>query len=256
MQIWSSCRVFNAGRAIFAHGRHMMSKQDKLKQTAAIAAAREIESGMRLGLGTGSTMSFVLDEIARRIREERIIVVGIPTSTRTELRARQLGIPLTNFAETEALDLAIDGADELLQGPLTLIKGLGGALVRERIVAAAAQRFLVVVDHSKVVDRFASRAPVPVEVIAFGHQCVKRRIAELGMRPMLRIADDGAPVLTEGGNLLYDCYDIDAAVEPAALGEQLRRLIGVIDCGIFIGMATEAIVGDSRTAIRHLRRES
>ena len=230
----------------------MTQEQDALKRAAAVAAVAEIESGMKLGLGTGSTTAFALDEIARRIREEGLQIVGIPTSIRTEARARQLGIPLTDFAATDALDLAIDGADEVLPGSLTLIKGLGGALLRERIVAAAARRFIVIVDGSKVGDRFSSRAPVPVEVVPFGHELVASRLARLGLRPVLRLDGNGAPVLTDGGNLLYDCHDIVAGTDPAALADHIRLLVGVIDSGIFVGMATEAIVARSPTQIERL----
>src|SRR5580658_7904506 len=119
---------------------------------------------------------------------------------------RVLGSDANHLAETDSLDLAIDGADEVLPGSLTLIKGHGGALLRERIVAAAARRFVVIVDRSKVADRFASSVPVPVEVVPFGHEATRRRLAKLGPRPVLRIDSSGAPVITDGGNLLYDCY--------------------------------------------------
>lgn len=233
----------------------MISGQDALKRAAAIAAVAEVQTGMKLGLGTGTTMDFALDEIARRIREEGLRIVGIPTSLRTERKARTLGIPLTGFAEIETLDLAIDGADELLPNSLTLIKGLGGALLRERIVAAAARRFLVVVDHSKVAERFAHRAPVPVEVIPFGHESTARRLVRLGLRPVLRVDGDGAPVTSDNGNLLYDCRDVDANTEPATLATRLRQTVGVVDSGIFVGMATEAIIAHSPTAIRSIKYE-
>ena len=231
----------------------MIFERDPLKRAAAIVAVAEIESGMKLGLGTGSTVAFALDEIARRIREEGLRVAGIPTSLRTEARARQLGIPLTSFAETEILDLAIDGADELLPGSLTLIKGLGGALLRERIVAASARRFLVVVDGSKIAERFASRAPVPIEVAPFGHEATARRLAKLGLRPVLRVSGNGTPVTTDGGNLLYDGHDVDAGTNPAALAVALRQTVGVIDSGIFVHLATEAIVAHSPTVICRLK---
>ena len=234
----------------------MTSEQDALKRAAAVAAVALVESGMKLGLGSGTTMAFALDEIARRIREEGLRIVGIPSSLRTEARARQLEIPLTTFAETEALDLAIDGADELLPGSLTLIKGGGGALLRERVVAAAARRFLVIVDHSKIAERFASRAPVPVEIVPFGHELVKRRLAKLGLRPILRVDDAGAPVVTDSGNLLFDCHDVAVGTDPASLAARLRETVGVIDSGIFVGMATEAIVAHSPTELRRLRPES
>jgi ribose 5-phosphate isomerase A len=230
----------------------MMTEQDTLKRMAALVAVSRVEDGMTLGLGSGTTIAFALDEIARRIREEGLRVTGIPTSSRTEARARELNIPLTGFADVETLDLAIDGADEVLPGSLTLIKGHGGALLRERIVAAAARRFVVIVDRSKVADRFASSMPVPVEVVPFGHEATARRLAKLGPRPVLRVDSSGAPVITDGGNLLYDCYDVDAGMDPAALAGELRQTVGVIDSGIFIGMASEAIVAHSPTLIGRL----
>jgi len=231
----------------------MTAEQNILKHAAATAAVAEVDNGMKLGLGTGSTMAFALDELARRIRDEGLRVAGIPTSVRTEARARQLGIPLTDFAATDTLDLAIDGADELLPGSFTLIKGLGGALLRERIVAAAARRFLVIVDQSKVAEHFATRAPVPVEVVPFGHEATARRLARLALRPVLRVDGAGAPAITDGGNLLYDCHDVDPDADPATLAAQLRQTVGVIDSGIFVGMATEAIIAQSPTEIRRLR---
>ncbi|HUK09517.1 MAG TPA: ribose 5-phosphate isomerase A [Stellaceae bacterium] len=233
----------------------MKSESDTRKRAAAIAAVAEVESGMKLGLGTGSTMAFALDELARRIQQEGLRVVGIPTSSRTEARARQLGIPLTDFAETETLDLAIDGADELLPGSLTLIKGLGGALLRERIVAAAARRFVVVVDSSKLARQFATRAPVPVEVVPFGHEATARRLTKFRLRPVLRADVNRVPISTDGGNLIYDCHDVDPGTDPAALAVELRQIVGVIDSGIFVGMATEAIVAHSATTIRRLKPE-
>jgi ribose 5-phosphate isomerase A len=231
----------------------MTVEQNELKRAAALAAVAEIESGMKLGLGTGSTAAFALDEIARRIREEGLKVAGIPTSLRTEARARQLGIPLITFAETQELDLVIDGADEVVPGSLTLIKGLGGALLRERIVAAAGRRFTVIVDRSKIAARFASHVPVPIEVVPFGHEIMARRLVKLGFHPVLRVDAHGAPATTDGGNLLYDLHDVEAGTDPATFAATLRRTVGVIDSGIFLGLTTEVIVAHSPTDIRRLR---
>lgn len=233
----------------------MMSERDRMKRAAAVTAVAGVYCGMKLGLGSGSTMGFALDEIARRIREEGLRVACIPTSRATEARAQQLGIPLTTFAETESLDLALDGADELLPRTLTLIKGRGGALLQERIVAAAARRFVVIVDGSKITDRFASLAAVPIEVVPFGHQSTARRLAKLGLRPVLRVDGDSDPVTTDGGNLLYDAHDVDTGTDPEALAAALRQTVGVIDSGIFIRMATEAIAAESPTVIRRLKPE-
>jgi ribose 5-phosphate isomerase len=154
----------------------MMAERDRLTRAATVA---EVRSGMRLGLGTGGTVGFALQELARRIRKEVLWVAGIPTSRRAEAAAQRLGIPLMDFSETDALDLAIDGADELLPGPLTLIKGHGGALLRERIVAAIARRFLAILDSFKIADRFGGCAPVPVEVVPFCRNSERRSSAML-----------------------------------------------------------------------------
>lgn len=233
----------------------MISERDSLKRAAAIAAVTELQSGMKVGLGSGTTMVFALEEIARRIRVDGLRIACIPTSVRTEVQARKLGIELIGFADTKTLDIAIDGADELLPGRLTLIKGRGGALLRERIVAAAARRFLVVVDGSKVAERFASRAPVPVEVVTFGHEMTACRLAKLGLSPVLRVDDDKVPIRTDGGNLLYDCYGVAADQDPAALEAALRRTVGVIDSGIFVDMATDAVIAQESTVIRRLHSE-
>lgn len=231
----------------------MSFDREILKRTAAVAAVAEVRNGMALGLGTGSTMAFALDELARRIRIEGLRVACVPTSARTELRARELDIPLISFAEIEMLDLAIDGADELLPQTLTLIKGRGGALLRERIVAAVARQLLIIVDRTKVAEQFASLAPVPVEVVPFGHETTARRIAQLGLRPILRV-EGGTPVVTDGFNLLYDCCGVAPGTDPEALETQLRRVIGVVDSGIFVGMATSALIGETPTSVRRLRR--
>ncbi|HMK67273.1 MAG TPA: ribose 5-phosphate isomerase A [Stellaceae bacterium] len=234
----------------------MSADQDELKRAAAVAAVAELQSGMRIGLGTGTTMSFALDEVARRVHQEGLRIAGIPTSSRTEARARELGIPLTGFVETESLDIAIDGADELLPDTLTLIKGRGGALLRERIVAAAARRFLIAIDQSKVALRFATRAPVPVEVVPFGHEATARRLSRLGLRPVLRVDSEKKPVTTDSGNLLYDCHDVEAGTDPATLADDLRRTVGVVDSGIFVGLATEAFVAEAPAVVRRIRPQN
>jgi ribose 5-phosphate isomerase A len=234
----------------------MMQNLDALKRAVAIAAVAEIQNGMKLGLGTGTTMAFALDELARRIASEGLRVSCITTSKRTEVEARHLGIPLIRFAETHQLDLAIDGADELVPETLTLIKGRGGALLHERIVAAAASRFLVIVDHSKLAARFAERVPVPVEVVAFGHESTANRLAGLGLRPILRVDKDRRPMETDSGNLLYDCHGVVAGTDPTVLADRLRRTIGVVDTGIFVGMATDAFVARTPNDVRRLRRQT
>src|SRR5438067_9355229 len=145
----------------------MSPNRDQLRRAAAMRAIEEVEDGMVLGLGTGSTAAFVVEGLARRVAAG-LRVVGIPTSERTAAQARRLGVPIATFAEYQTLDLTIDGADEVELGTLNLIKGLGGALLREKIVAAASRLLVIVVDQEKVVERLAEHTPVPVDVNLFG----------------------------------------------------------------------------------------
>jgi len=212
-----------------------------LKRLAAEAAVAMVEDGMLLGLGTGSTMTFALEALAARIAQG-LRVTGVPTSDRTAALARQLGIPLTDFAAHQRLDLAIDGADEVERGTLHLIKGMGGALLYEKIVAAASGRFVVVADGGKLVDRLGERSPLPVEIIPFGHEVTLRRLAEAGLEPTLRRTAAGTPYQTDGGHHIADCRTGPIA-DPAALDRSLRSMAGVVDTGLFIGMTDRAIIG-------------
>jgi len=184
---------------------------------------------MIVGLGTGTTGEFVLLALARRIREG-LRMTGVPTSERTAARARDLGIPLTEL--TRPIDIAIDGADEVTHGTLHLIKGRGGALTREKLVAQAAARFLVVVDQTKMVDRLGA-APVPVEVIPFGWQDTARRIGAQFKR---------RDFITDNGNYILDCA-FGPIESPESLASRLDGLTGVVEHGLFIGMASEVHVG-------------
>jgi ribose 5-phosphate isomerase A len=194
---------------------------------------------MVLGLGSGSTAELALHALAARVATG-LRVSGVPTSERTAALARRLGVPLTDFAAHQRLDLAIDGADEVEPSSLALIKGRGGALLREKIVAAASRRMLVVVDDSKLVPRLG-RGVVPVEIVAFGWQTTLARLEAAGMQPVLRRTLDGAPFLTDGGNHIADCSPgpIDDA---AALDRQLHAIIGVAGTGLFLGLAQRVIV--------------
>jgi ribose 5-phosphate isomerase A len=184
---------------------------------------------MTVGLGTGTTGEFVLLALARRI-QEGLRITGIPTSERTAARARDLGIPLTEL--TGPIDIAIDGADEVTRGTLHLIKGRGGALTREKIVAQAAARFLVVVDQTKMVD-VLGQVPVPVEVIPFGWQATARRIGATFQR---------RDFVTDNSNYILDCA-FGPIESPDSLASRLDRITGVVEHGLFIGMATEVHVG-------------
>lgn len=211
-----------------------------MKRAAAERAVAEIQPGMAVGLGSGSTA-----EIAVALLGERVLaglaVVGLPTSERTRALAEKFGIPLVGFDTHPRLDLVIDGADQVERGTLNLIKGLGGALLREKIVAASARRMIVMVDDSKLVPRLGGRTPLPVEIAAFGWPSTMERLQDAGYRPTLRRID-GLPFVTDGGNHIADCAiaSIDA---PNRLETELHALPGVMETGLFIGMASKVIVG-------------
>src|SRR5271156_1088348 len=160
-----------------------LSQQDKWKKEAGDAAAMLVEDGMVVGLGTGSTARFAIAAIGRRMAEEGLRIVGIPTSDRTADQARTEKIPLTTFAEHSQIDLTIDGADEVLPGPLYLIKGHGGALLREKIVASASKRMAVIADETKIVERLGSLVSVPVEVVPYGWQATQKKLTQLECKP-------------------------------------------------------------------------
>jgi ribose 5-phosphate isomerase A len=216
---------------------------DTLKRAAAEAAVRLVECGMVVGLGTGSTAAFAVAALARRHREG-LRFVGIPTSERTGVQATAAGIPLTSFAVDKSIDLTIDGADEVERDTLNLIKGLGGALLREKIVAAASRRLVIIVDGSKLVDRLGSRVPVPVEVTAFGMEPTRAALEALGATAHTRLSPAGEPFVTDGGNRILDCR-FGPIIEPARLEERIGRIVGVVESGLFIGRAEEVFVADA-----------
>jgi ribose 5-phosphate isomerase A len=213
--------------------------RDHLKQAAARRAVEYVENGMVVGLGTGSTAAFVVEELASRVKDG-LEVIAIPTSEHTAALARGLGIPLASFAEQRRIDLAIDGADEVERTTLNLIKGRGGALLREKIVAAASRRFIVVVDQEKLVDRLGEHAPVPVEIVQFGWQATAAALAELGAEPELRQNGCEACV-TDGGNFILDCHfgPIDDAPQ---LERLIKMTVGVVESGLFIGRSSAVVV--------------
>ena len=226
------------------------SDRDRQKQAAAEAAAALVEDGMFVGLGTGSTAAFAIAALGRRMREGLRIAAAIATSERSDKQARELGIPMTSFAERQRLDLTLDGADEVARGTLHLIKGHGGALLREKIVASASARLVIIADDSKLVDRLGTF--VPVEVVPFGWQTTQRRLETLGATVKLRLAGDGKVFVTDGGNLTLDC-GFGTIADPAALERSIRTLVGVIDCGLFVGLATQVILAGA-SEVRHLTR--
>ena len=217
--------------------------RDPLKRAAAERAVEFVETGMVLGLGTGSTAAFVIEALARRIARG-LSVVAIPTSEHTAEMARRLGIPLATFGEHRRIDLAIDGADEVERGTLNLIKGHGGALLREKIVAAASGRFIVVVDDEKLVDRLGERFPIPVEIVQFGWQATAAALEKLGTRPELR-QTDGRAFVTDGGNFILDC-PFGPIAEPRQLEQAINMTVGVVESGLFLGRSTAVVVASAQ----------
>lgn len=203
----------------------------------------EVEDGMLLGLGTGSTVAHFLKLLAHRLRDGSLKDVrGVPTSVRTATEAHSLEIPLTNLDDEPILDLAVDGADEV-SPELDLIKGLGGALLREKVVAQAANRLLIVVDEAKLVKRLGIRAPVPVEVLPFAAAPIRRFAEGLGAEVTVRTEEPDTPYVTDNGNFVLDCRFEGGLGDPPGLDRRLRERAGVVETGLFLGMAETALVG-------------
>jgi ribose 5-phosphate isomerase A len=216
--------------------------RDALKRAAAEAAVELVKDDMVVGLGTGSTAYFAVEALARRHRQG-LRFVGIPTSERTAAQAAAAGIPLTSFAAHRLIDLTIDGADEVERGTLNLIKGLGGALLHEKIVAANSQQLAVIVDGEKLVDRLGMRTPIPVEVVPFGLEATQAVLEALGSTARLRLSPEGAAFITDSGNHILDC-NFGTIADPARLEERIRRVVGVVECGLFIGRADPVFIAD------------
>jgi ribose 5-phosphate isomerase A len=215
---------------------------DPAKRASGEAAAALVQNGMLVGLGTGSTAFFVVAALGRRVRDEGLRITGVPTSDATAAQARGLGIPLTE-PTAQAIDLAIDGADEIEEDTLRLIKGLGGALLREKIVAQLAHRFVIIGDSSKIVKTLGERAPLPVEVVRYGHAATEHRIGVLGGAPKLRLGKDGAPFITDGGNVIYDCPGFAPIRDPFTLQRDLKSIAGVVETGLFLTGVEQALIG-------------
>jgi ribose 5-phosphate isomerase A len=226
----------------------------QLKQKAGWYAVDFVESGMVLGLGHGSTAVFAVRCIAQLLREGRLRdVLGVPCSRQVEAEARKLGIPLTTLDQHPTVDLTIDGADEV-DPDLNLIKGGGGALLREKIVAQASRREIIVVDESKLSPALGTHWPVPVEVIPFGWCVQSAYLESLGARPTLRLREDGTPFKTDQGNLILDCH-FGPISDPVHLAARLNERAGIVEHGLFLGLATDVIVASGQE-IRHLKGES
>jgi ribose 5-phosphate isomerase A len=226
-----------------------MKEMDELKRQAAIAALDDIREGMVVGLGTGSTANHFIRELGDRVKKG-LRIVAIPTSAASEKLAQEVGVPLTSFEHFEHIDVTVDGADEVSSG-LDLIKGLGGALVREKIVAHASRRLVIVVDESKLVDKLGRKTPIPVEVIPFAVHSVRGQLLRWSGEPKIR-QKDGKPFVSDNGNLILDWYHgiID---QPQILEKQLKAITGVVDSGLF-AQVTDSVIVATASGIHHLHR--
>jgi ribose 5-phosphate isomerase A len=230
-----------------------MTTQDELKQEAAFRAVEFIESDMVVGLGTGSTTRFAVERIAERIKAGELKnIVGIPSSVQTGNLAQQLAIPLAGLDEQSQINVTIDGADEV-DPDLNLIKGGGGALLREKVLAQASRQNIIIVDDSKLSPQLGTNWALPVEVIPFAREAEKNFLKSLGASVTLRIRDDGSPFQTDQNNLI-----LDAGFGPIAdlqkLAGQLNERAGIIEHGLFLSLANDVIVA-AQEGIRHLSRK-
>ena len=220
------------------------SELDRLKAAAAKAAAELVEDSLIVGLGSGSTASIAVNILGQRVAEG-LRIIGIPTSKQTERDARRLGIPLSTLAEQKHVDVTIDGADEVEIGTLNLLKGRGGALLREKIIASVSRQLIVVVDETKLVDRLGVQGSVAVEVVRFGWDATATRLQSIGAKIARRTTSQGEPFITDDGHYILDCA-FGAIDNAEQLQRQLDGTVGVVEHGLFLEMAPRIIVGGSR----------
>jgi len=223
---------------------------DDEKQLVARASLQFVRNGETVGLGSGSTATYAVRFLGERV-QAGLKIVGIPTSNQTKELATSLGIPLSSLDKTTEIDVTIDGADEV-DAQLSLIKGGGGALLHEKIVASASRRLVIIADSSKQVAKLG-KFPVPLEVITFAQPLVRRKVEALGALVKLRLNADGAPFLTDEGHHILDCH-FSAIPDVPALARQLSDMPGIVEHGLFVGMATTVLVGKGKEIIE-LRRE-
>ncbi|NKB70545.1 MAG: ribose-5-phosphate isomerase RpiA [Candidatus Latescibacteria bacterium] len=222
------------------------------KEAAGRAAAAHVHSGMVVGLGTGSTAYFAIQALGERVAAG-LAIKSLPTSEASASQARDLGIELVTLEQCPVIDLTIDGADEI-DPNLDLIKGLGGALLREKIVAEASTRQIIIADDSKVVDKLGNQAPLPVEVIPFAWPLVQTRLSEWGLQVERRLDADGQPFTTDEGNCILDARFPHGIDDPAATDQQLNSIPGVVENGLFVGRTDLVLIGRDDGTCRQLDR--
>jgi len=222
------------------------------KERAAESAAELVKNGMVIGLGSGSTAEIAIRILGEKVKNG-VQITAVPTSRKSEMLAHALGIRLATLEDYPALDLTIDGADEVELGSLNLIKGRGGALLREKIVASSSRQLIIVVDESKIVNKLGSHGEVPVEIVSFGWQSTAHRLEKLGWKPMLRSGPGGAPFVTDGGHFILDC-SFEKGISIQSRAARLHDTVGVVEHGMFLGMTTEVHVGGTNS-VRVLRKD-
>ena len=221
-----------------------------LKEMAAREAVKYVEDGMVVGLGSGSTANKAIQLIGQKVKEEGIEIIGVPTSISSDLLGRAVGIHIGELDDHAQVDLTIDGADEF-DPKLNLVKGLGGALVREKIVASSSSVELIVVDSSKEVEFLCQKAPLPVEIVRYSYKSTIRKLAALGCAPELRMADD-RPFVSDNGNYIVHCK-FERIEDPREMEATIALVPGVVDSGLFVDLASKVIVA-SEDGIRILER--
>jgi len=231
-----------------------MAWRESAKKRVAVEAVKLVRNGYVLGIGAGSTVTYAVREIGRRIKEERIRVMAVPSSNQTLQLAKECGIPLTTLDEHPSLDMDIDGADQI-DKDLNLIKGMGGALTKEKIVASVSKAFVIVADETKLTDVLGRNQPLPVEVLPFALPLVSSTIETLGGQPSLKKSKDGSgPFVTDSGNYVLN-VDFGVIKNPSKLDRTLKSIHGVIETGLFLGMVDMAIVG-TETGVKVFRKNN
>jgi len=225
---------------------------DRLKEMAASKAVEYVEEGMVVGLGTGSTAEFAIRALGVRV-SDGLRIVAVPTSVASAKLGKKLGIDISSLEEHPEVDLTIDGADEV-DGDLNLVKGLGGALLREKIVAGASRREIIIVDPTKVVDRLGTRSPLPVEVIPFGWSLARHRLLDLGTRPDLRRTPAG-PCETDNGNYILDCHFERGIADAVEMERLINDIPAVVENGLFVGLTDIVVVGREDGSCQVIERE-
>ena len=225
---------------------------ESLKKLAACAAVKYVTDGMVVGLGTGSTAEFAIRALGKRCASENIAIKCVPTSEASRHLGIEVGLTITSLDEEPAINLTIDGADEVA-ADLNLIKGLGGALLREKVVASATTQQIIIVDPSKVVGRLGTRSPLPVEVIPFASPLVQRRLSEISSSTQIRCTTSGHSYTTDNGNFIIDCTFQHGIDDPVVLEKVIDEIPGVVANGLFVGLTDLVIVGQKNGTCQEMR---